>query len=119
MKTVLFLLVILLSGFAIPVSAGGNSTEDYRQLEKQIVSFVKKGIPSDMTEQPDVVTIRFLINAQHEIVIFDAQGLNETTTARVKEILNYRKVRYKGAKQLVPYEISIKFAPEVFDEIRA
>lgn len=112
MKT--FLYLILIAGMSLSFSSGARaeSPSNLTLLSREIKSIVKKNTPEDVKATYDVVTIRFLINAQHELVIFEATGQNEATCQRVKEILNYRQVKYKSAKQLVPYEISIRFSPD-------
>ena len=119
MKTFLTLCLTISMSMALPSVARADAPSNLALLSKEIKSIVKRNTSEDVKSSYDVVTIRFLINAQHELVIFDVNGQNEETCRRVKEILNYRQVKYKSAKQLVPYEISIRFMPESGEVIRS
>lgn len=111
MKTFLtLLLTTLVMSLGIP-SAKADSIHE-QQLTKKIESIARKAVPSGGVDSHEEVTIHFLINAQHELVIFNISGENEVMCERVKEILNYRKVKIKQARQLVPYEINIRFVPD-------
>jgi hypothetical protein len=108
MKSILLttLTFLLLSGSSSLLYADNTQND---QIKKEIESIVRKSnfkhIPGDSQE----VTVHFLINAQNQLVIFDTSGDNDAACAYVKEMLNYRQVKIKQAKQLVPYEISILF----------
>jgi hypothetical protein len=119
MKTLLSLMLMLSISFALPSEAKADASSNLSLLSKEIKSIVKRKTSEDVKASFDVVTIRFLINAQNELVIFDVNGQNEETCRRVKEILNYRQVKYKSARQLVPYEISIRFMPEAAEVVRS
>jgi hypothetical protein len=119
MKTFLSLFLMANMSMALPSIARADAPSNNTLLSKEIKSIVKRNTPEDVKASYDVVTIRFLINAQNELVIFEATGQNEATCQRVKEILNYRQVKYKSAKQLVPYEISIRFMPEAEPLVRS
>ncbi len=110
--TLLLSLILFIAG---PLSAKAENPANNEQLQKEIESIVKKGTLKFMEADTEEVTIHFLINAQNELVIFDATGDNESACAHVKERLNYRQVKFKQARQLVPYEINIKFVRAVLE----
>lgn len=104
--TPLLSLMLFVTG---PVSAKADTHVNNDQLKKEIEGIVKKGTLKFMEADTEEVTVRFLINAQNELVIFDATGDNEAACAHVKERLSYKQVRFKQARQLTPYEVNIKF----------
>jgi len=109
MKSILILaLSFMLMSFQ-PAHMHAGNTMNNAQLQKEIEGMVKKSSLQNMKEDTQEVTVRFLINAQNEVVIFETTGDSEAACAHVKEVLNYRQVKFKGAKQLVPYEITILF----------
>jgi hypothetical protein len=99
-----FILVSLL-----PANSMAGHSSDNAMLQKEIAGIFRNGNLKNMSGDTQEVTIRFLINAQHEVVIFDASGDSDAACEHVKEVLNYRQVKFKEAKQLMPYEISILF----------
>ena len=110
--TLLLSLIILVTG---PVSAKADTHVNNDQLKKEIEGIVKKGTLKFMESDTEEVTLHFLINAQNELVIFDATGDNEAACAHVKERLNYKQVKFKQARQLTPYEVNIKFVRDVLE----
>ena len=107
MKTILISLLATVLMFS-PTYARADGISN-TQLAKKIESIVSKGSFKLMAEDTQEVTVRFLINAQNEVVIFETSGDSDAMCKHVKEVLNYRQVKFKEAKQLVPYEISILF----------
>lgn len=79
------------------------------QLQKEIKEIVSKRGLKNMGIDTQEVTVRFLINAQNEVVIFETSGNSDAACEHVKKVLNYRQVKFKQAKQLVPYQINIRF----------
>lgn len=98
-----------------PLSAKADKPVNTDQLKKEIEGIVKKGTMKFMESDTEEVTIHFLINAQNELVIFDATGDNVAACEHVKERLNYKQVKYKHARQLTPYEVNIKFVRGVLE----
>jgi hypothetical protein len=90
-----------------PVKAG--SPTETNQLKKEIERIARNGNLDLKGADTQEVTVHFLINARQELIVFETSGDNEEACARVKEALNYKQVRYKQARQLTPYEISIRF----------
>ena len=104
--TLLLSLILFVTG---PLAAKADSNANNDQLTKEIEGIFKKGTLKFMEADTEEVTVHFLINAQNELVIFDATGDNEAACAHVKEKLNYKQVKFKQARQLTPYEVNIKF----------
>ena len=109
MKTIILLALGLSLAFIDPaiVKAGNRSEPD--QLRREIERIARNGHLELNGTDTQEVTIHFQINARQELVIFETTGANEEACARVKEALNYKPVRFKQAKQLTPYEVSIRF----------
>ncbi len=103
---------VLITG---PLAATADSHVNNDQLKKEIEGIVKKGTLKFMESDTEEVTLHFLINAQNELVIFDATGDNEAACAHVKERLDYKQVKFKQARQLTPYEVNIKFVRDVLE----
>lgn len=110
--TLLLSLVLFVSG---PLAANADNPVNTDRLQKEIEGIVKKGTMKFMEADTEEVTVHFLINAQNELVIFDATGDNEAACDHVKERLNYKQVKFKQARQLTPYEINIKFVRDVLE----
>jgi hypothetical protein len=110
MKTILISLMATMLMFSPAYSRADDLSNT--QLAKKIESIVSKGSFKFMAEDTQEVTVRFLINAQNEVVIFETSGDSDAMCEHVKEVLNYRQVKFKQAKQLVPYEISIQFVKQ-------
>jgi hypothetical protein len=104
--SLLLSLMILVTG---SLSAKADNGVNNDQLKKQIEGLIKKGSMKFMEADTEQVTVHFLINAQNQVVIFDATCDNEAVCKHVKERLNYKQVKYKQARQLTPYEVNIKF----------
>ena len=109
MKTLILLALSFGLTFIHPSPARAGSSYGTNQLKKEIERIARNGnlMPTDSDTQE--VTVHFLINAQQEVIVFETSGASEEACARVKEALNYKQVRYKQARQLIPYEISIRF----------
>lgn len=110
--TLLLSLVLFVTG---PLAAKAENPVNNDQLQKEIEDIVKKGTLKFMEADTEEVTIHFLINAQNELVIFDATGDNEAACEHVKERLNYKQVKFRQARQLTPYKINIKFVRDVLE----
>jgi len=110
--TLLLGLIVFVIG---PLSARTGSAMNTDQLKKEIEGIVNKGTMKFMEADTEDVTIHFLINAQNELVIFDVIGDNEAACDHVKERLNYKHVKFKQARQLIPYEVNIKFVRECLE----
>ena len=109
MKTLTTLTLCLSLALFQPVFLKADKPINNDQLKKQIEQIVQKATLKNMEADTEEVTVHFLINAQHELVIFDTSGDNASACEQVKALLNYKQVRYAQAKQLTPYEINIRF----------
>ena len=108
MKTILLTaLTFILLAFQ-PTLSRADITPN-TQLQKEIKEIVSKKGLKNIGLDTQEVTVRFLINAQNEVVIFETIGDSDAACEHVKEVLNYRQVKFKQAKQLVPYQINIRF----------
>lgn len=109
MKTIFLTLLSVLFMAIQPVTLHADHPDSLTELQKEIESLVQKKTLRKMDGDSQKVTVRFLINAQNEVVIFDTYGDSEKACAHVNKVLNYRQVKFKDAKQLMPYQISILF----------
>lgn len=108
MKTLLIIFPILFIALASPVIAKtGHETDSLASLQREVLNLFKK----NQIDFPDFefqdVTVGFLINAKNELIVLDTNGDSAAACEYVKEILNYKKVKYKQAKQLTRYTITI------------
>ena len=101
-----FIFLLFLSGSPV-IAKTGNGTDSIAALQKEVVRLCQKNqnVFPDIDEQD--VTVGFLINAKNELVILDVNGESETACEYVKQILNFQKVKYRQAKQLTRYTITI------------
>ncbi len=109
MKTLITLGLILCIGMLEPLSLKADQPITNEKLQKEIADLVKNHTLHNMDTDTQDVTVHFVINAQNELVIFDASGDNLSACKHVKDILNFRQIRYKQAKQLTPYIMNIRF----------
>lgn len=79
------------------------------QLTTEISELVKDQKPTLIVSDPQLVTIHFQINARNEVVIFHMEGADTEVCAHVKKALNFKSLKFKGAKQLTPYVVNIRF----------
>ncbi len=112
MKTIMTVALILIGTFFKLESAKALETVTNQKLQKEITNLVKNHTLTNMEADTEDVTVHFIINAQNELVIFDAYGDNEEVCAHVKDVLSYKQVRFRQAKQLTPYTINIRFVKE-------
>jgi len=54
------------------------------------------------------VELSFLLNAKNEIVILDITGDSDEVCNYVREVLSYKKVKFRQARQLTSYSIKIQ-----------
>ena len=109
MKT--FLIIALSMSFYLfaPASALAENTKGNEQLVKEITELVKKEYPRFISADPQEVTVHFQINAKNELVVFNTTGKDEETCDKVKEVLNFKQVKFENAKPLKPYVVQIRF----------
>ena len=97
---------LLLFTWSIRLDAGKRFTS-LDELKKEIVNMLKNRDLSFLEKDMQKVSLDFLINARNELVVLDVYGDSISACEYVKEILNYKRVKYKQAKQLTRYMISI------------
>ncbi len=105
---VLITLSLCLSIFA-PLYANAENELGHQALLQEITDLVNKQYPKFINADPQEVTVHFQINAKNELVIFDTTGDDDDTCDQVKEVLNFKQLKYKQAKPLKPYVVQIKF----------
>ena len=109
MKTlVLTLLFSSLSFFSTRSWAAGPGLTT-ESLRKEIETMVRHENVSPASTPNQEVQVYFLINARQELVVFEVTGNNPDLCADVKTLLNFKKVNFKNAKQLSPYQVTIRF----------
>ena len=110
MKTYMILALSLAFSIMAPVSMQAGNIKGNEQLVKEITDLVKKEYPRFICSDPQEVTVHFQINAKNEIVVFDTTGKDADTCDKVKDVLNFQKVKFKDAKPLKPYTVQIQFS---------
>src|SRR5688572_1507400 len=55
----------------------------------------------DINDQ--VIDVGFMINAKSELIILDVEGESDVACDYVKEVLNYKKLKFNQARQLIRY----------------
>ena len=109
MKTMLIPLLFLSSFFAfLPSTEAAPRKSTIDVLHQEISSMLSNRNLSFLDHDAEVVTIDFMINAKNEIVIVHTYGNSPAACDYVKDILNFRKVKYRQTKQLTPYVVNIR-----------
>lgn len=109
MKTILIQMLFLSSLMVIPSSMdAGPRTSPTTVLHQEISSLLKDRNLSFLENDIELVTVDFLINAKNEIVVLHTEGNSTAACNYVKEILNFKKVKFRQAKQLTPYAVKIR-----------
>jgi len=81
-------------------------------LKKEVTKILQKntdGLPEVAGHE---VTVGFLINARNEVIILDVNGDSAAACEYVKQILNYNKVKFCQARQLIRYSVTIHLVSE-------
>ena len=109
MKTIFFSILLLGSLLSFPAKMEASpKTSPTAILHEEISDLLKNADLSFLDNETEVVTIDFVINARNEIVVLHTDGDNSRACDYVKEVLNFRKVKFKQAKQLTPYTVNIR-----------
>ena len=108
MRTLFFFILTLSLSFASPLTAKSErKTDSVEALQREVVEIFKNNpIKFDGPDAHDV-TVGFLINAKNEIIILDINGEHAPACNFVKQVLNYRKIKYNQSRQLIRYSIKI------------
>ena len=88
---------------AIP--GAGNDT--LTPLKREVVALFNKNLPDSPELDNQQVTVGFLLNAKNEIIVLDVEGESNAACEYVREVLNFRKVKFNHARQLTRYQITI------------
>lgn len=109
MKTI-FIQMLLWSSFMFVSSTmdAGPRNSPTSILHEEISSFLQNRNLSFLDKESEMVTVDFLINAKNEIVVLHTEGNSSAACNYVKELLNFKKVKFRQAKQLTPYAVKIK-----------
>ncbi|MBP7239861.1 MAG: hypothetical protein KBA14_06515 [Saprospiraceae bacterium] len=109
MKTLL-IQMLFLSSFMLVSSTmdAGPRTSPTTVLHQEISSLFKDRNLSFLANEAELVTVDFLINAKNEIVVLHTEGNSTAACNYVKELLNFKKVKFRQAKQLTPYTVNIR-----------
>lgn len=109
MKTILIQMLLWSSFLALPAALdAGPRTSPISVLHQEISSLLKDRNLHFLENDAELVTVDFLINAKNEIVVLHTEGNSLSACNYVKEILNFKKVKFRQAKQLTPYVVNIK-----------
>ena len=76
-------------------------------LQREVTQLFEKHKYDLPQVPPQEVELGFLINAQNEIIITDVRGDSDAACAFVKEVLNYKKLKFNNGRQLTRYAIKI------------
>ena|SRR5687767_3113434 len=102
-------LVIFLLALSEPTL--GNSAQEKDSLpalQKELVQILKNNQISMEKSPMQEVELSFLLNAKNEIVILDITGDSDEVCNYVREVLCYKKVKFRQARQLTSYSIKIQ-----------
>jgi hypothetical protein len=109
MKTILIQMLFLSSFMFVSSSMdAGPRTSTITVLHQEISSFLENRDFSFLESDIELVTVDFLINAKNEIVVLHTEGHSTAACNYVKELLNFKKVKFRQAKQLTPYVVNIR-----------
>lgn len=109
MKTILIQMLLLSSFLALPSALdAGPRTSPIIVLHQEISSLLKDRNLNFLDNEAELVTVDFLINAKNEIVVLHTEGSSASACDYVKEVLNFKKVKFRQAKQLTPYVVNIR-----------
>ncbi len=112
-----FIPVTLFLLFLLPVSLLATPVKGYNSLvvlKKEVESILRKNISQFPDARDQAVTVGFMINAKDELIVLDVDSDSTSACDYVKEVLNYRKVKYCQAKQLTRYTLTIHLVKEKF-----
>lgn len=111
MKTILLSILVSISllGFPFTMEAGPlTSPSPTAILHQEISDLLKNADLSFLDSESETVSVDFVINARNEIVVLHTTGDNTHACDYIKKVLNFRKVKFKQAKQLTPYAVNIR-----------
>ena len=109
MKTILLQALLSITLLSFPsIMEARPKTSPTAILHQEISDLLKNADLSFLDSETETVTVDFVINARNEIVVLHTTGDNTFACDFVKKELNFRKVKFKQAKQLTPYTVNIQ-----------
>lgn len=109
MKPGAILIPLLCFTLSIPFTVDAkNRHTTIDELKKEIVDLLKNRNLDFLEKDIQQVSVDFLINARNELVVLDVYGDSISVCEYVKEMLNYKRVKYRQARQLTRYMINIR-----------
>lgn len=103
------LLLFALSGLAPYTASGALRVEPLpNELREELESIMARKDLSFLDSDVAVISIEFLVNARNEVVILDVCGRDEKACAFIRNLLNYRTIKFTETKQLTPYSLDIR-----------
>ncbi len=105
------LFILFISLFVTPapevLAKSFNGTDSLEVLHREVIQLFKNYQVTLPDEPEQDITVNFLLNAKNEIIILDVHGDSANACDYVREVLNYRKVKFDQARQLIQYTITI------------
>lgn len=109
MKTGLITALVTCFVFSLPFTLeAGKRFTTIEELKTEISNILKHRNLNFLEKDDEQVAVDFLINAKNELVVLDVYGDSVSACEYVKELLNYKRVKYKQAKQLTRYMVNIR-----------
>ena len=103
------LILCTLLGLAPFTASGATRVEPLPdELREELQSIMARKDLSFLDSDVAVISIEFLVNARNEVVILDVCGRDEKACAFIKNLLNYRTIKFTETKQLTPYSLDIR-----------
>jgi hypothetical protein len=90
---------------------GKLNPDSLGMLQKEVAHLFEKNSLHLDNHLDQIVTVGFIINAKNEIIITDVTGDSDDACAFVKEVLNYKKLKFNRSKQLTRYSVTIHLVP--------
>jgi hypothetical protein len=110
MKPVLacLLLIAMVAFRPLAANATARVTPLPEELRDELKSLLTRKDLSFMDSEVAVISIEFLVNARNEVVILDVCGRDEKACAFIRNLLNYKTIKFTETKQLTPYTLDIR-----------
>ena len=106
-KSKLFFAALLCMLFASVSTFANSADNDPNEIRKEILDLVKQIDISDIDSEYERTYIQFIVNAKNEIVVVNVSSSD--FSARIKDKLNYKKLRTEDVKQNEIYTVPVVF----------
>ena len=106
-KFKLFFAALLCMLFASVSTFANTPNNDPNELRKEIMDLVKQIDISDSESNYERTYVQFIVNAKNEIVVVNVSSSD--FSARIKDKLNYKKIRTEDVSQNEIYTIPVVF----------